>query len=147
MKKTIIPISIIALCIMAFFMFTSFKTISSSSTSKAPAFDRAESIRIYGTYTHAIGSTYYGTVEASGEINAIGTYVMPAKLLGNALHCIFELTFPTGTITIRLNCNMVTLKGQWQILYGTDAYQNLKGGGSLTMPGDDEELVGSVRWN
>ena len=147
MKKTIIPISIIALCIMAFFMFNSFNTLSSTSKSKSPAFDRAESIRIYGTYTHAIGSTYYGTVEASGAINATGTYVMPAQLLGNALHCVFELTFPTGTITIRLNCNMVTLKGQWQILYGSGDYQNLKGGGSLTMPGDDEELIGSVRWN
>ena len=147
MKKTIISISIIAVCIMAFFMTSSFKTISSSSISKAPALDGAGSVRIFGTYDHVIGSTYYGTVVASGAINATGTYVMPAEVLGNALHCIFELTFPTGTITIRMNCNMVTLNGRWQILSGTGAYQNLKGGGSLTMPGDDEELIGSVRRN
>ena len=147
MKKTIISFSIIAVYIMAFFMLNSFKTIPSASTSKALSFDRAEFIRIYGTNTYAIGSTYYGTVDASGAINASGTYVMPAEVLGNALHCIFELTFPNGTITIRLNCNMVTLNGRWKILDGTGAYRSLKGGGSLTMPGDDEELIGSVRWN
>ena len=42
---------------------------------------------------------------------------------------------------------MVTLNGRWKILDGTGAYRSLKGGGSLTMPGDDEELIGSVKWN
>ena len=147
MKKTIIRFSIITVYIMAFFMLNGFKTIPSAFTSKALTFNSGESIRIYGTYTHAIGSTYFGTVVVSGAFNASGTYVMPAELLGNALHCIFELTFPNGTITIRMNCNMVTFLGRWQILNGTGAYRTLNGGGSLTMPGDDEDLIGTVRWN
>ena len=63
-----------------------------------------------------------------------------------ALHCIFLITFPNGTITIRMNCNMVTFNGVWQVLDGTGAYSNLKGNGSLIMPNDNDEiLTGTVR--
>ena len=85
------------------------------------------------------GSTYFGNVVATGAINKTGTFVMPTQVLGMALHCTFILTFPDGTITIRLNCNMVTFNGQWQVLDGTGAYQNLKGNGSLIMPNNDDE--------
>ena len=145
MKKSIISFPIIAFCIMAFFMLSSFNIIPSASTSKSLTFDRGEPITFFGVTTPGAGPTYTGTVYATGAINSIGTFVMPTETHGMALHCIFILTFPAGTITIRMNCNMVTLNGQWHILGGTGAYQNLKGGGSLTMPGNDELLTGTVR--
>src|SRR5688500_292779 len=55
------------------------------------------------------GTTYFGTVTATGGIVANGTYVMPTKQMGMALHCDLELTLPDGTISIRMNCNMRTL--------------------------------------
>jgi len=145
MKKSIITISIMATYIMAF-MMSSFKTIPSASASKALAFDK-EAVIFSGSITSSDGgSTYFGDVTASGAINATGTFEMPTKLIGMALHCTFVLTFPSGTITIRMNCNMTTFNGVWQILEGTGAYQNLKGGGSLVMPNDtDEILTGTVK--
>jgi hypothetical protein len=135
MKRSIISISIIAACIMAFFMMSSFKTIPSASASKSP-------ITISGSITSSDGgSTYFGDVTLTGGINASGSFVMPTEVLGMALHCTFVLSLPNGTITIRMNCNMVTFNGQWKILGGTDAYQNLKGGGSLVMPNDNDEIL------
>jgi hypothetical protein len=145
MRKSIISFPIIAFCIMALFILGSFKPVPSASTSKSLTFDRGEPITFFGVTTPGGGPTYTGTVFATGAINASGTFVMPTELLGQALHCVFILTFPNGTITIRMNCNLVTLNGQWHVLGGTGAYQNLKGGGSLTMPGDDELLTGTVR--
>ena len=131
---------------MAFFVLSSFKTTPSVSTSKSLTFDRAAPITFFGSITGGAGTTYTGIVQASGAINATGTFVMPTESLGMALHCIFILTFSTGTITIRMNCNMVTFNGEWQIIEGTGAYQNLKGGGSLVMPNDtDEILTGTLR--
>ncbi len=131
---------------MAFFIISSFKTIPSASASKALNFDGAQPITIFATTSSAQGTTYFGPVTLSGAINASGTYVMPTQLMGMALHCNFMLTLPDGTITIRMNCNMDTFNGVWKILEGTGAYQNLKGGGSLVMPNDtDEVLTGTVR--
>jgi len=145
MKKSIISFSFIAACIIALFMTSSFKAIPSASASKALTFDRGEPITIFATTTSVQGSTYFGPVTLSGAINASGTYVMPTEVHGMALHCIFVLTLPDGTITIRMNCNMVTFNGVWKILEGTGAYQNLKGGGPLVMPNDtDEILTGTV---
>ena len=146
MKRSIISMPFIAACIMAFFMMNSFKAIPSASASKALTLDKAEAITIFATTTSAQGSTYYGPVTLSGAINATGTYVMPTEQHGMALHCLFVLSLPEGTITIRMNCNLVTSNGVWKILEGTGAYQNLKGGGSLVMPNDtDEVLTGTVR--
>ena len=124
-------------------MMSSFNTLPSAS-SKSLTFDKGEPITFFGVTSPGAGPIYTGTVYATGAINSTGTFVMPTETHGMALHCIFILTFPSGTITIRMNCNMVTLNGQWHILGGTGAYQNLKGGGSLTMPGDDELLTGTV---
>jgi len=146
MKRSIISIPIIAFCIMVFCMMSSFITIPSAPTSKPITFDSGEPITIFGSITGGVGSTYTGFVNLSGAINTSGTFVMPTEVLGMALHCIFSLTLPSGSITIRMNCNMVTFNGEWQILEGTGAYQNLKGGGSLVMPNDtDEILTGTVR--
>jgi hypothetical protein len=146
MKKSIISFSIIATCIMAVFMLSSFKMIPSASASKALTFDKKQPVNFFGHITSSDGgSTYYGTVVATGAINETGTFVMPTQVLGMALHCTFILTFSDGTISIRMNCNMVTFNGVWKVLSGTGAYRNLKGGGSLVMPNDlDEILTGTV---
>jgi len=141
MKKSLISVSIIAICMMAFFMMSSFKTSSSADPSNS-----AGPITILSSNTTSSdGVTYVGNVQLTGAINASGTYVMPTEVLGMALHCTFILNLPQGTITIRMLCNMHTLNGRWTVLGGTGAYQNLEGGGSLTMPGIEELLVGTVR--
>ena len=141
MKKSLISLSIIAICMMAFFMMSSFKTSSSADPSNS-----AGPITILSSNTTSSdGVTYVGNVQLTGAINASGTYVMPTEVLGMALHCTFILNLPQGTITIRMLCNMHTLNGRWTVLGGTGAYQNLEGGGSLTMPGIEELLVGTVR--
>ena len=141
MKKSLISLSIIAICMMAFFMMSSFKTSSSADLSNS-----AGPITILSSNTTSSdGVTYVGNVQLTGAINASGTYVMPTEVLGMALHCTFILNLPQGTITIRMLCNMHTLNGRWTVLAGTGAYQNLQGGGSLTMPGIEELLVGTVR--
>jgi len=141
MKKSPISLSIIAICMMAFFMMSSFKTTSSADLTNC-----AGPITILSSNTTSSdGVTYVGNVQLTGAINASGTYVMPTEVLGMALHCTFILNLPQGTITIRMLCNMQTLNGRWTVLGGTGAYQNLEGGGSLTMPGIEELLVGTVR--
>ena len=141
MKRSIISMPFIAACVIGFFMMSSFKTIPSASASKA------EAITIFATSPTAQGTTFSGPVTVSGALNASGTYVMPTQQMGMALHCLMVISIPhKGTITIRLNCNLVTFNGVWKILEGTGAYQNLKGGGSLVMPNDtDEVLTGTVR--
>ena len=141
MKKSLISLSIIAICMMAFFMMSSFKTSSSADPSNS-----AGPITILSSNTtSADGVTYVGNVQLTGAINASGTYIMPTEVLGMALHCTFILNLPQGTITIRMLCNMHTLNGRWTVLAGTGAYQNLQGGGSLTMPGIEELLEGTIR--
>ena len=148
MKRSIIFVFLIACCISVSLLTSSFKTISSASTSKDLGITRSGPITITGLGNPALtdGSTYYGTVTATGAFEAAGHYEMPTEVLGNALHCTFNVTFPNGTITIRMNCNMRTFNGVWKVLEGTGAYSNLKGGGLLVMPNDDDEiLTGTVR--
>ena len=147
MKRSIISMPFIAACIIGFFTMSSFKTIPSASASKALAFNKAEAITIYASSLPAPGPIFSGPVKVTiRAINAYGTYVMPTQQMGMALHCLLVLSLPAGTISIRLNCNLVTFNGVWKILEGTGAYQNLTGGGSLVMPNDtDEVLTGTVR--
>ena len=145
MKRSIISIPIIAICMMFFFMMTSFKSMPSAALSKDRNINSAASITIFSSNTTTVDNVnYFGNVTLTGAINASGTYTMPTQALGMALHCTFILTLPQGTITIRMLCNMQTLNGRWTVLDGTGAYQNLRGGGSLFMPGAEEVLEGSV---
>ena len=141
MKKSLISLSIIAICMMAFFMMSSFKT----SPSAVPSNSSGSITILSSNTTSSDGVTYVGNVQLTGAINASGTYIMPTEVLGMALHCTFILNLPQGTITIRMLCNMHTLNGRWTVLAGTGAYQNLQGGGSLTMPGIEELLEGTIR--
>lgn len=104
-------------------------------------------ITFYTVATGSEGTTYTGTVRAEGAINAEGTYVMPTKMMGQAMHCMLYVTLPNGTITMRMNCNMVTMNGRWKVLEGTGAYADLHGGGPLVMPDDVQEiLTGYLAW-
>lgn len=146
MKKSIISLYTVVAFIMGFFIMSSFKTVPSASASKALSSSQSITIFCSGPFD-PVTSTSTGTVEVSGAFNATGTYEMQIAFLGNATHCNLVLTLPAaGTITIRMNCNLVTFNGVWQIIEGTGAYQNLKGNGSLVMPNDfDEILTGTVR--
>lgn len=145
MKRSIIALSTIATYMMFFFVMGSFKTNPSPALSKAQNLKGGSPILITSSNTTTTDNvTYVGNVQLTGAINASGTYTMPTEVLGMALHCTFILTLPQGTITIRMLCNMHTLNGRWTVLGGTGAYQNLRGGGSLTMPGIEEVLEGTV---
>ena len=145
MKRSIISIPIITTCMMAFFMMSSFSTSPSTALSKVQNFNSGAPLLITSSNTTTSDNVnYVGNVQLVGAINASGTYIMPTEVFGMALHCTFILTLPQGTITIRMLCNMHTLNGRWTVLGGTGAYQNLKGGGSLFMPGAEEVLEGTV---
>lgn len=130
--------------------FTPRNSVSSQGLATAKALRVAEPVTIHTTITgvEEDGTTYTGVVEISGCITASGTYVMPTEAHGMALHCILELDLPNGNITITMKCNMKTLNGQWQVVEGTGAYQELKGGGSLVMINQETEeiLTGKIRW-
>ena len=145
-KRSFVSIFIIAICIMISPFVSSFKPIPSAA--KSSPFDRAGAITITGLGNPLLtqGSTFFGTAITTGAFEAVGSYEMPTEVHGSALHCVFMITFPNGTVTIRMNCNMVTFNGVWKVLEGTGAYANLKGNGSLIMPNDDDEiLTGTVR--
>ena len=144
MRKLLIYLSVMIFSMAAFVSMSSFKFVNES----APlSYDQKQPVTFHTTATGGEGNTFTGIVTATGGINAAGTYVMTVEFLGMALHCTLYLQFPNGTITIRMNCNMVTFNGRWQVLSGTGAYQNLKGNGSLIMPDDIHEvLTGHIKW-
>ena len=145
MKKSTISIPIITICMMAFLMMSSFTTSTSTAPSKAQNLNSKASLLIVSSNTTTSDNiNYVGNVQLTGAINASGSYTMPTEVFGMALHCTFILNLPQGTITIRMLCNMHTLNGRWTVLGGTGAYQNLRGGGSLFMPGAEEVLEGTV---
>ena len=72
---------------------------------------------------------------------------MDISVQGYTAHCVIVLQPSSGgTITIHQQCQFATNPptGQWQIVSGTGTYANLKGNGSLLMPGDDEDMVGFI---
>jgi len=142
MKKSIIATSVIASCITICFLMTSFTKIPSASIAHASG---GGAVTFFASSPpDQLGPVYTGPVDASGAINAIGTFVMPTEVHGMALHCVFDCTFPNGTITIRMNCNMVTFNGRWKVLGGTGKYSNLKGEGTLIMPNATDEVLTGV---
>ena len=149
MKKAIK--SALALSISLFTLFTVSSFTKSApikgSNSIVTALSEKTPVTFFTRATSADGTTYYGTVEASGGIDATGTYVMPTEVHGMALHCLLIITFPDGTLTIRMNCNMRTGNGRWQILEGTGVYSELRGNGPLVMPNENDEiLTGNIKW-
>ena len=144
MKRTFVKAAAIVMYVLALFLLTGFST----QNRNAPKHSLLKKENVV-FHTHATGvlhdgSTYVGTVMSEGAITQNGSYVMPTKVSGMALHCMLYLAFPDGTLTLRLNCNMVTFNGTWQLLEGTGAYANKKGQGSLVMPNDVDEILTGV---
>ena len=86
------------------------------------------------------------TFTITGAFEAQGTSVMTVyPKSGVVVHCTIVLTDGNGTITIHQECNFATKipQGRWEIVSGDGAYANLRGNGSLTMPGN-ESMVGFI---
>jgi hypothetical protein len=160
MKKPFLINLTVMLCLITFLTWSCSETdieptpafqapneASLNKVANAKSSNKKELILFNTIATSAEGSTYFGTVEITGGINAKGTYIMPTETHGMALHCTLILTLPDGSITIDMNCNMKTSNGRWKVLAGTGSYENLEGVGSLVMPDDEREiLTGSISW-
>jgi hypothetical protein len=133
----------IVLCMIAF--FTMSWTHSPTST---PAPVKSTPVRIIATFTDVSTLTQTGTFTTSGALNISGDVIMVISLNANGTiaHCVLTLTASDGTITIDQQCQFATVPpvGRWEITSGTGAYWNLKGNGSLLMPGNDEDMTGVI---
>ena len=99
-----------------------------------------------------------GTFTTSGALTISGTSTMDIGLNfdGIRAHCVVILVASdgSGTIVIHQQCQFATSmpapypdgqgKGRWEIVSGTGAYANLRGNGSLTMPGTEEAMTGFI---
>jgi hypothetical protein len=91
-----------------------------------------------------------GTFTATGAFTLSGDALMivTPNANGTIAHCVMTLTPSdgSGTITIHQECQFSTnpSKGRWEIVSGTGAYADLKGNGSLLMPGFDEDMTGTI---
>ena len=133
----------IMLCMIACF------TMSWASSPKAtPAPVKSTPVRIIATFTDVSTLTQTGTFTTSGALSISGDVIMVISLNANdkIAHCVLTLTASDGTITIHQECQFATVppKGRWEIASGTGAYWNLKGNGSLLMPGNDEDMTGVI---
>lgn len=150
MKRRIITAALISISALALGLLTSFTPLNTikEKLSTKDVQQKKGAITFYAHDPNILedGTTYTGTIRAEGAINAEGENIMYTEVHGMALHCTLVATFPLGTLTIRMNCNMKTFNGRWKILEGTGAYASLKGEGSLVMPNDvDEILTGSIK--
>ena len=133
----------IVLSVIAFF------TMSwAPSPTPTPAPVKSTPVRIIATFTDVSTLTQTGTFTTSGALNISGDVIMVISLNANGTiaHCVLTLTASDGTITIHQECQFATVppKGRWEITSGTGAYWNLKGNGSLLMPGNDEDMTGVI---
>jgi hypothetical protein len=134
------------LCMIAFF------TMSwAPSPTATPAPVKSTPVRIIATFTDVSTPTLFtGTFTTSGALNISGNAIMVISdnANGKRAHCVLTLTASdgTGTITIHQQCQFATVppKGRWEIASGTGAYWDLKGNGSLLMPGNDEDMTGVI---
>ena len=131
----------IVLSVIAFFTM-------SWAHSPTPAPVKSTPVRIIATFTDVSTLTQTGTFTTSGALNISGDVIMVISLNANETiaHCVLTLTASDGTITIHQQCQFATVPpvGRWEITSGTGAYWNLKGNGSLLMPGNDEDMTGVI---
>ena len=105
-------------------------------------------VTITAVYDFSTFPNVWGTFTTSGALTISGTTSMDVgpNTNGKIAHCVVTLITSDGTITIHQECEFATAipKGQWRIASGTGAYWNLKGNGSLLMPGNDEDMTGVI---
>jgi hypothetical protein len=105
-------------------------------------------VSITAIFTETSTLTWTGYFTTSGALDITGDAIMVINpnVNGTIAHCEITLTAPDGTITIHEECQFATkpYKGRWEIVDGTGAYTNLRGNGSLSMPDNEEAMVGVI---
>lgn len=105
-------------------------------------------VTITASFTETSTLTWIGTFTTSGALDISGDAIMVINpnVNGTRAHCEITLTTSDGTIIIHEECQFATqpYKGRWEIVDGTGAYVNLRGNGSLSMPDNEEAMVGVI---
>jgi hypothetical protein len=129
----------IALCTIA--LFTIGSVPSASASTPTP-------VTITGTYDFSTFPDVTGTFTTTGALTISGPTTMHIgpNYNGTRAHCVVTLIAPDGVIIIHQECEFATSPpaGRWEIVSGTGAYANLRGNGSLTMPDDEEAMIGVI---
>ena len=146
---------------IALFIFTGFKKIDNvdlpsaqplknnkvdAGTSNYLNHNQPIPITITMAITGGTFPTFTGPVSTSDNLLPPGDGSMYVSSFGNVFHCIITLITSEGTLTIKEECNKSTFMGQWQIVEGTGAYENLRGNGKVMMPKGFEVLEGVIYW-
>jgi hypothetical protein len=99
-----------------------------------------------------VNGAVVGTFTAESEIfpsgMATGTFTMVPTRLGQALHCTIDLATPYGEINAVMECNEMTMLGNWHIVDASGAYADVTGGGKVDMNSDGHwprHLYGKVK--
>jgi hypothetical protein len=105
-------------------------------------------VTITATFTETSTLTWTGYFTTGGALDITGDAIMVINpnMNGTTAHCEITLTTDGGTIIIHEECQFATkpYKGRWEIVDGTGAYTNLRGNGSLSMPDNEEAMVGVI---
>jgi hypothetical protein len=73
-----------------------------------------------------------------------GTTSMDVRVVGNTFHCVHTWTASDGsTLVLHSDCNMMTLNGQWRVVYGDGMFAGFFAEGSLVMALNGYDLGGS----
>jgi hypothetical protein len=125
-------------------------SVMAGLTTPTPAAPNKSDVHIYAAFPNATDLHEVGTFVVTGALTLSGIAVMDVGPNQNGMiaHCTVVLTPDdgSGTIVIDQECQFATnpSKGHWQIVSGTGAYADLKGNGSLLMPGNDEDMTGTI---
>jgi hypothetical protein len=121
-------------------------------TPLAAAATAPEPVRIetHGVFTGP-GSTA-GTFTISGAVSDAGTYVDSFRLAGETIHVVKTLSGGGGTITLTAQgvvrwtspTTATFFAGHWQLVSGTGAYADLRGGGYAGASGLANFATGTV---
>lgn len=84
-------------------------------------------------------STIEGTFVASGVFDDSGTKTETFRTAGDTIHAVERLVSARGTITIKVQgritptgpTTLAVLGARWVVVDGTDAYDDLRGGGTV----------------
>lgn len=139
------PLAILSFCLFGLAAFSSF-TARENHLYLGSVQDKPVPTTITLTYTGGEWPITYGTFTSEGGLTTSGTATMVIHEFGNVWHCLTTFTSEQGTFTIREECNRTTYVGQWQIMDGTGAYENLHGNGKLAMPDWGTIYTGKISW-
>jgi len=119
-----------------------------TGTNKSENSSSQTAVTITGVFDFSTFPNTTGTFTTTGALTISGDATMFVGVISDPVaHCVVTL-YPSdgGTIVIHQECNFKTPtpKGQWKIVSGTGAYENLKGNGSLTMPPNTEAMTGVI---